>query len=55
VLGIILGTRLETYFRQTVVLGLDYLPTRPFAIAILVLAVAMAFLFSRFKGKLADD
>jgi len=55
VLGIILGRRLETYFRQTVVLGWDYLFTRPFAIAIVLLAVLMMFLFSRFKGRLAED
>jgi putative tricarboxylic transport membrane protein len=51
VLGIILGNRLETYFRQTAVLGFGYVLTRPFALAITALAVAMVFVFGRYKSK----
>jgi len=49
VLGLILGNRLETYFRQTAVLGIEYVLSRPFALAIVAAAVLMVVVFSRVK------
>jgi len=44
-----LGNRLETYFRQTAVLGIEYVLSRPFALAIVAAAVLMVVVFSRVK------
>ncbi|PKL74176.1 MAG: C4-dicarboxylate ABC transporter permease, partial [Candidatus Melainabacteria bacterium HGW-Melainabacteria-1] len=52
VLGLILGNRLETYFRQTAVLGFDYIISRPVALAIVALAMVMVVVFSRVKPKI---
>lgn len=52
VLGLILGNRLETYFRQTAVLGFEYIFTRPAGLAIMAFAVAMILIFSRVKPRL---
>jgi len=54
VLGLILGNRLETYFRQTAVLGFGYIFTRPAGLAIMALAVAMIFIFARVKPQLEN-
>lgn len=49
VLGLVLGNRLETYFRQTAVLGVSYVMSRPFALIIVALSIVMVILFSRIK------
>jgi len=54
VLGFILGNRLETYFRQTAVLGFDYMLSRPFALVVVFLACVMVAVFSRVKPAKAE-
>jgi len=54
VLGLILGNRLETYFRQTAVLGFEYILTRPAGLVIMALAVVMILIFSRVKPQLEN-
>ena len=51
ILGVILGSQLETYFRQSATMGFSMLKERPMAIAVLALAVLVVLLFSVFKGK----
>jgi putative tricarboxylic transport membrane protein len=52
VLGLILGNRLETYFRQTAILGFNYMLTRPFAIIVVILAMVMILVFGRVKKQM---
>ena len=52
VLGLILGNRLETYFRQTAVLGFNYMLTRPFAIIVVAFAVVMILIFGKVKKQI---
>jgi len=52
VLGLILGNRLETYFRQTAVLGFEYILSRPGGLSIIGLAVLMAIVMARVKPKI---
>ncbi len=52
VLGLILGNRLETYFRQTAVLGFDYILSRPVGLIIVAFAIVMVLIFARAKPQL---
>lgn len=54
VLGLILGNRLETYFRQTAVLGFDYMLTRPFAIIVVLCAIVMIMIFGKVKKQIGS-
>ncbi len=54
VLGLILGNRLETYFRQTAVLGFEYMVTRPVALVVVGLSVVMILLFGRVKSTIEE-
>ncbi len=54
VLGLILGTRLETYFRQTAVLGFEYVWSRPVGLGIVALSAVMVVVFARVKPNIAQ-
>jgi putative tricarboxylic transport membrane protein len=55
ILGIILGSRIEGYFRQATTIGFARIVEHPVAVAVIVLSVIMVYLFHRFREQIQED
>lgn len=55
IMGLILGSKLELYFRQCVVLGWDKLITKPIALVIIALMGLIVVVFSKSMKKAKED
>lgn len=55
IMGLILGSKLELYFRQCVVIGWDQLLVKPIALVIIALMVVIVIVFQRSMKKTKED
>ena len=54
VLGVVLGRNIETYFRQSAIIGFEKISSHPVCIVAIALGLLMLIIFTVFKGRVYD-
>ncbi len=54
VLGVVLGRNIETYFRQSAIIGFEKISSHPVCIVAIALGLLMLIIFTVFKGRVDD-